>query len=258
MIKAILFDLDGTLVQSEKLKALSYAKAVQQLRGLPEPEPQAIDAYREIVGASREEASRFVMGQLGLEGELRPLMSEYEVDEPWDVLTEMRKAIYDQMVADPQVIRDNKWPHTVELLSVAREYFCQTGLATMSMRKEALHVLNSLDLENALDVILTREDVTKPKPDPEIYLLAAQKLGVPPTECLVIEDSSNGVQAAMAAGTNTVALATPFTSPGLHKNNPVDHAWMVHDPTELMEVVQRRVQEHNTRAHKSEGASGKG
>ena len=50
MIRSIIFDPDGTLVQSEKLKALSYAMAVQRIRGLPEPDPQAIEAYREIVG----------------------------------------------------------------------------------------------------------------------------------------------------------------------------------------------------------------
>ena len=58
MIKAIIFDLDGTLVQSEKLKALSYAIAVQRLRGLAEPEPRAVEAYKEIVGASHHTTAR--------------------------------------------------------------------------------------------------------------------------------------------------------------------------------------------------------
>lgn len=58
MIRAVIFDLDGTLVQSEKLKAQSYAIAAQQLLSLPEPDPRAIEAYRKIVGSSREVASR--------------------------------------------------------------------------------------------------------------------------------------------------------------------------------------------------------
>jgi phosphoglycolate phosphatase-like HAD superfamily hydrolase len=70
MIKAIIFDLDGTLVQTEKLKAHSYAVAVQRLRGLPEPDPRAIEAYREIVGAASDVASRHVMEKLGLKNEL--------------------------------------------------------------------------------------------------------------------------------------------------------------------------------------------
>ena len=152
MIKAMMFDLDGTLVQSEKLKALSYAMAVQRLRGLSAPEPQAIEAYRDIVGASREVASRHIVDKLALDADLRPHMGAYDASEPWEVLTAMRKSIYDDMVADPQVLRDNRWPHTVALLLLAREMGCRTALATMSYRQEALHVLRALlDLEQALE-----------------------------------------------------------------------------------------------------------
>ena len=132
MIRSIMFDLDGTLVQSEKLKALSYAIAAQRIQGLSEPDARAIEAYREIVGASRDVASRHVMDSLDIEGDLRPLMAEHNASEPWEVLTALRTAIYTEMVADPQVIRDKQWPHTVGLLRVARETFCQTSLATMS------------------------------------------------------------------------------------------------------------------------------
>ena len=60
MIRAMMFDLDGVVVQSEKLKAQAYAMTVQRLRGLSEPDPRAIEAYRTIVGASREVAAQFV------------------------------------------------------------------------------------------------------------------------------------------------------------------------------------------------------
>ncbi len=249
MIRAIMFDLDGTLVQSEKLKAQSYAIATQRILGLPEPDPRAVEAYREIVGAARDVASRHVMDSLGLETDLRSLMTEYRVSEAWEVLTAMRKEIYDDMVADPQVIRDNQWPHTVGLLRVARETYCRTGLATMSYREEALHVLQALDLERSLDVVLTREDVEQPKPDPEIYRLAAEKLEVPPEECLVLEDSPNGVRAGVAAGMNVVAVATPFTVAGLHSSQVLEHAWVVHDPEKLLDMVRDRVAQHNRTVH---------
>ena len=244
-----MFDLDGTLVQTEKLKALSYAIAVQRLRGLAEPDTRAIEAYREIVGASRDAASTHVMDSLALEDDLRPLMPQYSATQPRDVLTAMRKAIYDDMVADPQVIRDNQWPHTIGLLRIARETSCSTVVATMSQRTEALHVLRSLELEETLDLVLTREDVQNPKPDPEIYLLAAHKLEVPPEECLVLEDSPNGVRAGVAAGMNVIAVATPFTIAGLHSSQVVDHPWVVHDPAMLLDVVQERIDEHNRAAH---------
>ena len=249
MIHAILFDLDGTLVQTEKMKALGYAVAAQQLQGLPEPDSRAVEAYREIVGAARDVASRHVMDSLRLEPDLRPLMEEYGASEPWEVLTEIRQAIYSDMVADPQVLRDNQWPHTVGLLRVARETFCRTGLATMSLREEALPVLSALDLEQSLDVVLAREDVQNPKPDPEIYLTAAERLRVQPGECLVLEDSPNGVRAGVAAGMNVIAVATPFTTAALESSHVVEDSWIVRDPSALLDVVRRRIEEHNRTAH---------
>ena len=143
MIRAIVFDLDGVMVQSEKLKAQAYALAVQQLRGLSEPDPRAVEAYRTIVGASREVAAQFVTDQLGLEPDLKPLMDKYGVSEPWQVLTEMRTAIYNEMVADPQVLRDNQWPHTVGLLRLAKQNGCRTGLATRWRRWSTRHAVAS-------------------------------------------------------------------------------------------------------------------
>ena len=140
--------------------------------------------------------------------------------ETWEVLGGMRGAIYDDMVADPQVVRDNQWPHTVALLRLAKEHGCLTGLATLSARQEALHFLRALELEGSLDVVLAREDVRNAKPDPEIYLLAADRLGVSPQECLVMEDSPNGVKAGVAAGMAVVAFVTPFTTVGLHSAEP--------------------------------------
>ena len=249
MIKALLFDMDGVLVQNEKLKALSVAMAVQRLRGLPEPDPEGIEAYRDMVGASREVVSRHIVDKLGLEADLSPLLAEYGASESWEVLGSMRRTIYDEMVADPQVVWDNRWPHTVALLQLAKENNCRTGLATLSARTEALHFVRSLDLEGSLDVVLAREDVQNAKPDPEIYLLAAQKLGVQPQDCLVIEDSPNGVRAGVAAGMNVVAFGTPFTITNLHSAQVVEHKWIVHDPEKLVDVVKERVAEHNQTVH---------
>ena len=200
MIRAFMFDLDGVVVQSEKLKAQAYAMAVQRLRGLSEPDPRAIDAYRTVVGASREVAAQFVIDELELEPELRPLMAEYGVSEPHQVLTEIRIGIYNEIVEDPQVLRDNQWPHTISLLRLAKESGCRTGLATSSALDMTLHALRALDLERSLDLVLTREDVQNPKPDPEIYLLAAERFELQPEELLVVEDSANGVRSAVAAG----------------------------------------------------------
>jgi beta-phosphoglucomutase-like phosphatase (HAD superfamily) len=249
LIRAIIFDLDGVLVQTEKLKARAYALAVQQIRNLPEPDARAGEAYREVVGAQREVTSRHVMDKLGLEKELRPLMSQYGVSEPWEALTAVRYQIYDKMVSDPQVIRDNQWPYTVDLLRVAKEKACLTALTTLSKRKDVLHVIRSLGIEPLLDVILTAEDVTRGKPDPEIYLLAAQRLEVPPEHCLVLEDSVNGIKSAQSAGMNVVAIATPFTNASIHTSEIIKEAWIVHEPEKVAEVVRQRIEEHNLTDH---------
>ena len=254
MIRAMVFDMDGVLVQNEKLKALSVAMAVQRLRGLPEPDPAGIEAYRDMVGASREVVSRHIVDKLGLDADLRPLMAKYGASETWEVLGAMRRAIYDEMVADPQVVRDNQWPHTVDLLRVAKKNLCRTGLATLSARDEALHFVRALGLEEVLDVVLAREDVKRGKPDPEIYLLAAERLEVQPQECVVIEDSPNGVRAGLAAGMNVVAFGTPFTIDSLHSAGLVEDRWIVHDPDKLADVVQRRIDEHSRTAHQQESA----
>ena len=245
MIRAIIFDLDGVLVQTEKIKALSYGIAAQRLLNLPQPDKRAIEAYREIVGAARNIATSHVMEKVGLEAKLRPLMARYGVSEPWQVLSTIRVSIYNDMVADPQFVRDNQWPQSVELLHLAKEANCQTALVTMSPRNEVTHIVHSLGLERELDLIITGEDVSRSKPDPEIYLLAAKRLGLPPDECLVLEDSVNGVKAALAAGMNVIAMATPFTSARLHTEKLVAEEWTVHDPAKLAETVRRRIAEHN-------------
>lgn len=240
-----MFDLDGVLVQTEKLKALAYAKAVQRIRGLSEPDFSASEAYREVVGAPRETTSKYVMNKLGLENELRQLMAEYDAAEPVDVLTAVRYEIYYEMVGDPQVIRNNQWPYTVEVLKAAKENSCKTGLATLSKRKDAMHVVNALGIADLLDVILTAEDVTKGKPDPQIYLIAAEKLGLLPKNCLVLEDSVNGVKSALAAGMSVVAIANPFTKKSILSSQLVEEKWIVKDPEKVAEVVRQRIREHN-------------
>jgi beta-phosphoglucomutase-like phosphatase (HAD superfamily) len=67
MIRAFIFDLDGVLVQTEKLKARAYDLAVQEILGTEAPDQRAGQAYAEVIGASRETTSRYVMEKLGLE-----------------------------------------------------------------------------------------------------------------------------------------------------------------------------------------------
>ncbi len=188
-----------------------------------------------MVGESREVASRHIMARLGLEPVLGDLMPRHGAAEPWDVLTAMRGQTYRELVADPQVLQAHRWPHAIAFLRLVRSARFKTGLATMSQRTEALHVLPALGLEGKFDVILTRNDVSRPKPDPEIYLMACRRLGVRPAECLAIEDSPAGVR---AAGIATVPVATFFTRSGLLAAN-LPPECLTLEPADLIPAVER-------------------
>ncbi len=94
-----------------------------------------------------------------------------------------------------------------------------------------------LCLDDAFDSVATRDDVEKGKPDPEIYLLTAERLSVDPEQCLVLEDSPAGVQSALTAGMHVVAVATPFTGEALIKSELLPAELIVADHETLVDVV---------------------
>ncbi|MCK5429180.1 MAG: HAD family phosphatase [Anaerolineales bacterium] len=239
MIRAMIFDLDGTLVQTEKLKALSYAKAVVELCPDETTEGQVLEAFKDVVGLSRREVAQALVEGFNLEKASQARMSEFGVSTPWQAFVQIRMNYYDRMLADPQVLRSHQWVHNRALLEEARRQKCQVGLATMSQCNQAQRVLQILGLADEFDFIATRDDVERGKPDPEIYLLVASELDVPPANCLVIEDSPAGVKAALAAGMHCVAVTTPFTRERIHASQLLDEGLIVDDPSELPEVVRR-------------------
>lgn len=238
MIRAVIFDLDGTLVQTEKLKAVSYARAAVELRPVGLAESSVIEAFKDIVGLDRWEAARILVERFGLEEKARLLMDGLGVSSPSQVLVELRQRHYRRMIDEPAVVRRHQWPHNIALLKMARRMCCQIGLATMSYRPEVERILGILHIARIFDAVASREDVDRGKPDPAIYRLVAERLGVAARDCLVIEDSPNGVRSALAAGMRCIAVSTPFTREGLHRGKRVlDSRWIVDDPGELMDVV---------------------
>jgi HAD superfamily hydrolase (TIGR01549 family) len=241
MIRAMIFDLDGTLVQTERLKALSYARAAVELCPYTLSEAEAVEAFKDVVGLSRREVAQALVERFDLGEKARSHMAEFGVSAPWQAFVQVRLCHYEKMLADPQVLRSNQWPHNVALLNEARRSGCKTALATMSRCEQARRVLEVLDLADAFDFVATRDDVEHGKPDPEIYQLVARELGVPPTECLVIEDSPSGVKAALAAGMWCIAVTTPFTRQRIHAERLLHKRWVADDPATLTAVVQRMV-----------------
>lgn len=238
MIEAILFDLDGTLVKTEQLKAISYARAAVELCPNTLREGQVIEAFKDVVGLSRREVALTLMERFDLERRARDRMGEFGASAPWQVYIQLRLKIYEEILTDPDIIRSNQWPHNIALLHQARAWGCKTGLATMSYCPQVTRILQILGLTSAFDFVASRDDVNHGKPNPEIYQLVALELEVLPQRCLVIEDSPTGVQAALAAEMNVIAVSTPFTREGLRHVDGLRSKWIVDDPDNLMNTVQ--------------------
>lgn len=243
MIRAMIFDLDGTLVQTERLKALSYARAVIELCPHNVSESQVIETFKEVVGLPRQKVAQALINKFDLSGKAEQRMLEFGVSTPWQAFIQVRLQYYQDMLADPQILIDNRWPHNLTLLGQARQAKCKTGLATMSSCEQAQRVLDILNLKDDFDFVASRDDVNQGKPDPEIYNLVADQLNISASQCLVIEDSPSGVQAALAAGMWCIAVTTPFTRSRVHDADLLAERWVVDEPGQLPAVVQKMMSE---------------
>ena len=243
MIRAMIFDLDGTLVQTERLKALSYAKAVVELCPHEVTEAQVFEAFKQVVGLPRHEVAQALVDKFDLEGKAAGRMAEFGVSTSWQAFIQVRLQHYQAMLANPQMLLDNRWPHNLALLEEARRVKCKTGLATMSSCRQTQWVLEILNLNGEFDFIATRDDVAQGKPDPEIYMLVGKVLDLPPSQCLVIEDSPAGIQAALAAGMWCIAVTTPFTRTAVHARQLLDERWIVDEADKLLPTVQDMIAE---------------
>ena len=243
MIETMIFDLDGTLVQTEKLKAQSYARAAVWLCPGTITEDEVIEAFKGVVGRSRREVAQSLLERFNLHEAAKVRIDEYGVDAPWQAFVRVRLDIYEDMITDPTVLRENQWPHNRALLEQARGDCRQVALATMSHCDRTNQILDVLDLSDAFDFVATRDDVDNGKPDPEIYQLVAHELDVAPEDCLVVEDSPSGVQAALSANMHVIAVATPFSRDELAQLETLDPRWVIHDPSDLLSVVQAKLDE---------------
>jgi HAD superfamily hydrolase (TIGR01509 family) len=205
-------------------------------------EEEIQEAYGDLVGLSREEVAASLVERFGLEEAARGRMEEFEIEEPWEALVGVRLQVYEDLLADPDLLLKQRYPHNIELLHALRQEGYRMTLATMSRRYQVTQILDVLDLSDAFELVATRDDVERGKPDPEIDLLISNKLGVPPQEFLVIEDSPAGVRAAIAAEMAVVAVTTGLTRPKFRESDILDSRWIVEDPEVLNDVVGRRIE----------------
>jgi HAD superfamily hydrolase (TIGR01509 family) len=127
-------------------------------------------------------------------------------EEPADLLAESRDIFYALLDSKLETM-----PGLFELLDLIEAKGLAKGVATSSPRDYLEHMLNRFDLLRRFPVTLTAEDVTHGKPHPEIYLKAAEKLGVAPENMLVLEDSFAGTKAGVAAGAYVISIPHEHT-----------------------------------------------
>lgn len=233
MIKAIIFDLDGTLVQTEIVKAHSYAKAVAELSGNKVTEDEVFQNFKNYVGLSRNEVSKNLVRDY--KDKLK-IQSNY-IGDLEDTLIEKRLDIYNNMLEDPEILPHYCCKMTMGFLNTVYEDNYLTGLATMSHCLQVERVLQIMNIREKFKFVITRDEIENAKPHPEIYLRMKNKLEVEPDECIVIEDSVAGIKAALSAQMNVFAVTNSITRESVHKSKLLDKKFIIDNPAELKTKV---------------------
>jgi HAD superfamily hydrolase (TIGR01509 family) len=191
--KAILFDHDGVLVTSEQLHFLAWQQLIRDI-GLPWEKI----SFHGLVGRTAPQILRIILD------EFKPGWSEkdYNLDE-----LAHRKNDYYLVYAQTQLA---PYPGVREGLMWAREQGILCGVVSNARRRELNASLTLLNLEQFFQVIVSRDDVPKPKPDPGPFEYAALALGVLPQECIAIDDSPTGLEGALLAGCLTASVTTNY------------------------------------------------
>lgn len=183
--KAALFDMDGVILDSEPLHVAAFQTT---LRGFGYT--LDLDGYEaHFAGRTDEEGFR----------------QYFDIDEEADISTIMNEKAKQYMaLASDQLL---PYPGIVQIIKKLSESV-PLALVTGSLRAEVDIALKACGLEDAFSSIVTAEDVTSGKPDPEGYVRAATELGIAAYDCVVVEDSPKGVAAAIAAGIDCIAVTT--------------------------------------------------
>lgn len=235
-VRAFIFDLDGTLVETEQLKARSYAVVLGSLNGTNTPDHRAIDLYEEIVGSTDEMVCRRMIEEFDLADRFESVDGEQ-----WKGLHRLRMDEYRKGHGAPEHLVANAYQHNIDLLRNQKAAGRIVAVATSSFSDEAARVLDALGICTLLDDLVGRDAITNPKPDPEIYLHTMNRLGLDPGEVVIIEDSPIGTRAAQAAGAAWVCVSTPFSRQAIETSSWMDTQWIVHNPATLSETVTRRI-----------------
>lgn len=185
MSRAVLWDLDGTLVDSEEYHWLSWRGAMLA---------EGMDlTYEQFLASFGQRNDRILSAWLGPDAD--PARMQRIGDD--------KEAEY-RRLAETRGL--TPLPGAREWLSSLQAAGWKQAIASSAPRLNVQTMLRVLHLDGYLDAIVSAEDVTKGKPDPQVFLRAAEKLHVPPSHCIVVEDAAAGVEGARRAGMRSVGV----------------------------------------------------
>jgi HAD superfamily hydrolase (TIGR01509 family) len=196
MIEAVVFDLDGLLVDSEPV----WDKARKQMADESGKDWNK-DDHKAVMGVSTQEWADYMINRLEL------TLSPQEVQ---DRIIERMVEMYRAGIP--------YFPGAVEAVTLAATRYL-TALASGSHRALIDTVTADAAMEGKFQVILSADEVGAGKPSPDVYLAAAQRLGVKPDNCVCVEDSGNGILSGVRAGMKVIAVPDPRFPPALEKLN---------------------------------------
>lgn len=191
--RAVLWDLDGTILDSREGHWIAWR------------------AYTESLG--RPVSREFFIDTFGFRNEiiLRLHFGEHLTDDEVIRMSIEKETLYRSVMLQGKI---EALPGVREWLETFRAEGWRQALGSMAPRDNIAVTLDALGIRSYFDAIVGSEDVPRGKPDPAVFLLAAEKVGVPPQRCVVIEDSPQGVEAAQRAGMKRIAVGPDAGSLG--------------------------------------------
>ncbi len=199
-IRAVIFDMDGVLVDSEPLINAAAIAMFKEKGLVVQP-----DDFLPFVGAGE---ARYIGG----------VAEKYHFPLDIDAAKQRTYEIYLDLI--PSHLK--AFPGTHDFVLACRKAGLRVAVASSADKIKVVANLHEIDLPpDSWDKVVTGEDVTHKKPAPDIFLFAAQRLDIEPSACTVMEDAVNGIQAAKAAGMRCVAVATTFPAQRLQKADVV-------------------------------------
>lgn len=205
LYKGIIFDFNGTLFWDSEKHLEAWREFSKRLR----PYPFTDEEMREYMfGRTNEDIIAYLIG-------------EKPSKEMVDTFGQEKEAVYRQMCRDDKE-NTHLAPYAGEFLDWLKENNIPRTIATMSEKSNVDFYIKEFNLEKWFDTdkIVYSDGTIKGKPAPDIYEIAAEKLGLKPQECVVVEDAVSGIEAARAAGIGKIVAIASMESPDFYKDIP--------------------------------------